>query len=127
MLDILRRFWPKKVDKSLSEKQIAAGSNLLWNTSAEDKALKVSAIFRATGLISNAVGKLPLEIYQETAKGRKKATFHPAFILLRRKPSMHITAKNFKSVLTAHALLYGGGFAYVSRDTNAAPVALSIL
>lgn len=128
MFDVLKRFWPKKTaNTGITEKQIAAAHDLLWTTSAEDKALKISAIFRATGLISNTLGKLPLEIYQETTKGRKKAQTHPAYILLRRKASRHITAKNFKSVLTAHALLHGGGYAYISRGPNAEPLALSIL
>lgn len=121
---LFRRFFQTKKSGDLTDLQIAQGVDALFDQGGRETALKVGAVFRATRLISNSVGKLPLNVYQGTAKGRRKAIEHPAYRLLRRKASSELGAKTFKETLTAHALLRGNGFAFIKRDSSRRPMEL---
>jgi HK97 family phage portal protein len=90
-------------------------------------ALAHSPWWRGISLISGDVGKLPLHIYRRDGDGKGRATEHPAYSLLRRKPNTVSTAYHFKRTLTAHALNHGNGYAYIYRQGDAAPVDLMVL
>lgn len=87
-------------------------------------ALRHPALWRGVNLISRDVGKLPLVVYQRDGGGKIRATSHAAHRLLDRKPNPWMTPSIFKQTLTAHALLQGGGFAFINRREDATPVEL---
>ncbi|MBP7638134.1 MAG: phage portal protein [Kiritimatiellae bacterium] len=90
-------------------------------------ALQVAAVWRAVNLISRDVAKLPLYVYRRKTAGKVRATDHPAFALLRRKPNDYMTALTFTQTITAHAMLQGNGYAWIERDGGAAPISLQLL
>lgn len=91
--------------------------------------LGLTAVWRGVNVLAGDVGKIPLEILRRQADGAKqRATDHPAYRLLRRRPSQAGTATKFKKTLVAHALLRGNGYAAIRRDAiRRAPVELMLL
>lgn len=84
-------------------------------------ALMYSPVWRAFNLLSGTVAKLPTYVYERTGTGRKRATAHAAYPLLRNKPNGEMTAFVFKQTLMGHALLEGNGLAYIFRRGDASP------
>ena len=72
-----------------------------------DKALSYAPLWRGVNLISRDLGKLPLLVYGRTGDGKERATEHPAYRLLRRKPNTEMVSFTFRQTLQAHALLRG--------------------
>ncbi len=92
---------------------------------SEDSALKHSPFWAAIRVISGAVSSLPLLTYQRQSDGNKdRATSHPVYKLLHDKPNQYMTAGKFYESRTAHALIYGNGYAEIQRDGGGRPIAL---
>ena len=79
-------------------------------------AMRYAPVYRAVNLISQDVAKLPLVVYRRNGEGKDKATAHPAYRVLRYQTSRSMSAFEFKSTLTADALLYGSGYAAIIRN-----------
>ena len=83
------------------------------------------AVFRGVNLIASALAKTPIVTYRLQGDGDKQAAKkHPAYQLLKIAPNPETTPFHFKQTLTAHALLHGGGYAYIVRDEHAVPIEL---
>jgi len=90
-------------------------------------ALGDSALWKGVNLLSDWVGKIPINIWKRVdGGGKEKDTNHAAYQLLRYKPNSCMTAYNFKQTLCSHRLLYGNAYAYIVR-MGAVPVELLIL
>jgi HK97 family phage portal protein len=88
-------------------------------------ALGYPPLWRATNLIANAVGKLPLYAYKRGEQdSRERAKTHAAYPLLRRKPNPLMTAGVFKRTLTLQAQLDGNGYAWIERNGFGDAIAL---
>ena len=85
-----------------------------------DTALMYSAVFRATALISGYVAKVPLVVYKRVkmngGEGKEKATTHPSYYRLRRKPNSEMTDLVWKQFIQSCALLDGNGYSYIFRN-----------
>lgn len=108
--------WEEAFGKSFST---AAGVSVTTK-----KAMTYAAVWRAVGLISSDVGKLPLFVYRRNGEGKKRAVDHPAYQLLRYKPNSEMTSFVFRQTLLQHGLLRGNGYAYIDRAGSAAPLEL---
>lgn len=75
-------------------------------------ALTVAAVFDCTRVISEDIGKLPFEVYQQTSdRERVRATTSSLWKLIHDRPNSFMTSQQFREYLTASALLRGNGFA----------------
>lgn len=84
-----------------------------------EKALNLSAVYRAVNLISESVAKLPLEPYQTDSEGYKiKLTQHPIYSVLNKKPNVRMTRFTFLKLMVSSMLLRGNAYAYILRDDN---------
>lgn len=99
----------------------AASSGVSIN---RETALTYAAFWRGVNLISRDVGKLPIIIYRRSGEGKERATEHPAYRLLKRRPNAEMTALVFKQTLQAHALTMGNGYAYIFRRGDGRPMDL---
>ncbi len=92
----------------------------------EDNAMKYSAVWSAVNIISGAVGFLPLIVYRRTEGGsRQRAINHPLYPLLHSRSNQYMSAQVFKETLTAHALIWGNGYAEIQREQKTGrPIAL---
>jgi len=80
-----------------------------------DAALSHHAVWRAVNMICQDVGKIPLHLYRREGGGKVRATNHPVYQMLRRKPCPEVTILRFLMTLTAHKLLHGNGYAWIRR------------
>ncbi|MBX3494534.1 MAG: phage portal protein, partial [Parvibaculum sp.] len=62
-----------------------------------DKALKNPAMFRAVSLISFSIGMLPLQLIDDDTK--EKATAHPLYRILHRRPNGWQSAFDFRTLM----------------------------
>lgn len=84
---------------------------------ASNEALKNTACMRAISVISNSIGRLPLNLIS-TSPDKTLAGNHPAYRLVKRRPNKWQTPFEFKSMMQTHALLSGNGYARVIRSAG---------
>lgn len=97
-------FWQQPVS------QISAGVRI-----DEKSVLSLSAAFACARLISDAVGSLPLKLYERTDKGRQPASQHPMSFVLTQSPNSICTPVQFWSSIVSSMLLWGNGFAEIKK------------
>lgn len=123
-------FWGRIFDKqvkakaqtfSLTDSQLAdmlflGGESLAGERVSIQTAMRNPALFRSFSLISNSIGMLPLHLLH--AETKEKATDHPLFRILHRRPNSWQSAFDFRALLQLHALADGNGYACVIRSRN---------
>lgn len=85
----------------------------------ERQALRNSTFFRAMNLIAGSIGKLPIHLMRRDGKLTEKASEHPLFNVLHRKPNDYQTASRFKSYMQLAALLDGSAYALKIKSRGA--------
>lgn len=83
-----------------------------------ESALRYAPVWYAINKIAGHVGYLPLNIHHQVGRNIEKDVSHPAYRLLRWQPNELQTPIQFKRSLTADALLWGNGYAYIHRDAK---------
>lgn len=81
-------------------------------------ALRVSAVFRCVDLLSKTMASLPLQMLENTERGREKAKGHRLYDLVRALPNEHTTAYEFWQCFVANMLLTRAGYAKIARDRS---------
>ncbi len=105
-------------------------SSIMNNTGqsvTDQTAIMVSAFYSCIRNISEDTAKVPFYVLQLDSKGNKSKTKHRASALLNKMPSNISTPFTFRQTLIKNALLYGNGYAYIKRDSNATPTDLYII
>jgi len=125
ILETLKGFWKKRSMENPATPlsapddwllDLAGGSTSSGINVNPQSAMTYAPVYRAINIISQDVAKLPLVVYRRNGEGKDKATAHPAYRVLRYQTSSTMSAFEFKSTLTADALLYGSGFAAIMRN-----------
>lgn len=81
--------------------------------------LQTAPFWYGVNRISGNIGTMPLNVYRRLPDGgSEKATNHWANRLLRGRPNAYQTPMVFKQTLTAQAILWGNGAAYIHRAGN---------
>lgn len=87
-------------------------------------ALTIAAVKSGIQLISNDVGKLPLEtLKREGEQGKVQDRSHPLWSLLRYSPNSWMTSFGWHQVMLNHLLMMGQAFSFIRRE-GATPVEL---
>lgn len=103
---------------------LVGGKTYSGVTVNESTALGISALWCGIRTISQDVGSLSPELYQQDADGtRQEVESHPVATLLD-DPNPELTRPVVFETLMAHALLWGNAFAEIQRDGAGKPVAL---
>jgi len=89
----------------------------------EQAALKVTAVYRAIAVISEAVAMLPIDVMQRVGDRREERSDHPVAELLRR-PNPLMTAADLRGAQQAHVLQYGNAYIDIQRDEGGRPIGL---
>lgn len=91
-------------------------------------ALSSSPFWRAANLVTRDIGKVRCILYERLPDGgKRRATQHPAFKLVARRPSPYYKAVTFKQTIALHAFCVGNGYAYIVRRGDGTPVELLLL
>lgn len=85
----------------------------------ERLALRNSTFNRATSLQCGSIGMLPLHLRRRDGRNTEKATDHPLFNVLHRKPNDFQTASRFKSYMQLCALFDGNAYALKVKSRGA--------
>lgn len=103
---------------SLDDPALAAFvlSGLQGGRLSDKEAFRNATFFRAVNLTAGAIGMLPLHLLRKAGKTTEKATDHPLFRILHKRPNSYQTATEFKSFMQAAALLDGNAFAFIIRS-----------
>lgn len=81
-----------------------------------DTALTVSAVYACVRALSEDVAKLPLILHRRLPDGGKeRATDHPLYELMHRRPNPYQTAFEFREMMQAHLALRGNAYAFINR------------
>ncbi len=75
-------------------------------------ALKEATVFACIRILSEAVAKLPIKVYQDV-NGIKKATDHPLYTLIKTRPNPYMTTFNFFNCLEAQRNIQGNSYASI--------------
>lgn len=93
-------------------------------TITESTALQISTVFACVRNLSDDVAKLPIVLYRDgSGRGRERLAAHPLARVLAR-PNPEMTAFDFRSTLTSHAVAWGNGYAEIVRLGNGRPAEL---
>lgn len=103
------------------------GQNTLAGTLVTpDNAEKLTAVYSAVSLISEALASLPLHLMQTTQRGdqevKNKARRHPLYRVLHDQPNRWQTAFEYRDMQVGHLLLRGNAYSEIIPGTNT-PVA----
>lgn len=79
-------------------------------------AMKNTTVLRCVSLISFSIGMLPLQLHRKDDKS--KATEHPLYRVLHRRPNAWQTAFAFRSLMQQRALVHGNAYAMIVRSGN---------
>lgn len=90
----------------------------------ESSALKFSPVFAAVRRISETIASLPLFVYEEGSRGKKKAPNHPLYPILHIKPNPEQTKMQMWESLMAHLLLWGNCYINIQRNLMGQVIAL---
>lgn len=89
------------------------------STYTQEKSLKLSAVYCAVEMISNAIAQLPLQPYRVDDDGYKTLMkSHPLWHILDCQPNQRMTRHTFIKTLVTSVLLKGNGYAYIERDES---------
>lgn len=107
---------PQVVTQEERSLAMALGFNATSNF-VTTQAMRLSAVYAATNMISNSVALLPMKIITEEG-GRKKEIQHPLHRVLNLKPNKTYNHFNFFKMLIESVILKGNGYALIIRDEN---------
>lgn len=87
-------------------------------------ALKLSAVWACTKVISEDVAKLPLPTYRRLERGKERARDHALYRVLHDEFNPQMSAFNGRRTLQAHVLNWGNAFAEIERNNSGDVIAL---
>lgn len=82
-------------------------------------ALREATVYACVKILSEAVAKLPLKVYQELPEGGiRKATDHYLYPILKHRPNPYMTAYDFWRAVEAQRALRGNSFVAIEFETR---------
>lgn len=89
----------------------------------EQRAMSITAVYRAIALISEAVAMLPIDLMQRVGDRREERNDHPVAVLLRH-PNPLMTSTDLRGTEQAHALQYGNAYVDIERNQRGDAIGL---
>lgn len=89
-----------------------------------DRALTISAVWRAIQFLAQTVALMPWRVKRETDAGSEIQRFHPVDRLLKCRVSSEWSSFQFRETLMNWALRHGNGYAEIERGIDDRPVAI---
>ena len=91
--------------------------NYINSNYTDSKALKISSVYRAVNVISDAVAVLPLDTYTYSGNWKTKE-FNNLYYLLNVQPNINMSAVTFKKAIVQNILLKGNCYIHIIREGN---------
>lgn len=124
-----RYFWQRKKEEpeqqEMRAKSLGALAFSSGTTYREDRAMSLSAVYRAANLISDSIAQLPVQLFKQDKDGFLQRDFNdPMVYVLDQCPNKRMTRFQFMKCLIQSVLLRGDGFAYIERNEHGNVVGL---
>lgn len=117
-----------KADKDFYDVAFGGASTASGVTVSPSKALTYAAYWRGINLISQAIAKTPVTLYERMQPiGKKRASGHPSYRLLRRSAGPDLSARTFKLHMMCNVMLHGNAYAFIARNAIGRIVELVML
>jgi HK97 family phage portal protein len=106
---------------------LSGGKTYSGESVTEENALESSAVYACVKILSDAVGKMPLQTFKKTSNGRDRDKNHIVSYLLESRPNPYMSPFVFKSALELCRNLWGNGYANIEFGVDGFPKALWLL
>lgn len=121
-----RLFFTEKKDdnKQQTEERNAYGANIgalmfgSCDTFSSQRALNLSAVYRAVEIISSGVAQLPIYPYATANEYKLRLTQHPLNKVLNKKPNNRMTRYTLIKTVIQSMLLRGNAYIYIKRKNK---------
>lgn len=90
-------------------------------------ALNLSAVYRCTEIITNALAQLDIVVKKKTARGKTTVVKNHAVNLLFEDKTNYLDKYTFIKMMIQSVIIKGNGFAYIQRDGSGTPTHLRYL
>ena len=88
----------------------------------EFSALQIAAYFACIRVISDAVGTLPLNVYERMPDGSEVVVYdHPLFNILHTQPNPEVSSADVRQCMQSHILLTGNSYAEIVPTQGGLP------
>lgn len=93
------------------------------------KALEIATVWQCVALLTDDFAKLMPYVYadDESTGNRTPARTHAAYRLLKRKANRVVPAGQWRRTMLHHALMYGNGYSWITRNGRMEPQELLLL
>lgn len=106
----------------------ASGALPFFGFNNQYSAMNLSAVYRATELISNSIASLPIKILVDDDSGKNEAEKHPLnYVFSERNANNLISKFTLIKLLVQSVILRGNGFALIERSKDGTPTNLRFL
>ncbi|HCT63749.1 MAG TPA: phage portal protein [Lachnospiraceae bacterium] len=78
--------------------------------------LNIATVYACINVKSNAIAKLPMQVFKTTQTGRERDKAHRIAYLLEKRPNEFTTPFNFKHTISVHQNLWGTAYIYIESD-----------
>lgn len=89
-----------------------------------ESALSVSTLYACALVLGQDLGKTPLHLYRRKTRGKERATEHPLYRLIHRRPNRWQTPYQWRQMMQWHLVLRYNAYARIYYDAKAMPVEL---
>lgn len=93
----------------------------LWERVQEEfdgnapQAMRISPVAAAHRILTNSMGALPVDLYQQTGNKRESVSNHRALYPLKIRANANLSPFLFKKIMESKCFWYGEAFAYIER------------
>lgn len=112
------------LDRLMDEQFVGVGSSNAGTQVNNKTAFMSSAVYSCVRILSFSVASLPLFVYEEITRGKRKAKDHKLYKLLHSQPNSEMTSFTYRSTSMAHITTWGNAYSEIETDRNGEPVAL---
>lgn len=99
----------------------STGSGQIVN---ERTSLRIAAVYACVRVISDAIARMPLIVYELTNTGRNRAKRHPLYGRLKVRPNDDMSSFSWRKAMMANVLLRGNGYSEIVRRGDGRPDAI---
>lgn len=119
LFNIFRRKAEEPKEEPKEERSIFGDFGLLYNSNSSysnTKAMKISAAYACTNILSNSVALLPIKVIKYVNGRKIEVQDHPLNKILNLTPNNKYNKFNFFKLLMESIILNGNGYVYINRD-----------
>lgn len=120
-MNLFSRIFRARDEPAALKDSVSAATSVYFGSSPSGKnvtpstAIQLSTVYACVRVISETIASLPLNVFEATEHGSRKATEHPLYRLLHDEPNAEMTSFTLREVMLSHLLLWGNAYCQIIR------------